>query len=86
MKLHIHSLVKSIICAVFFGCPSCQVKYEKKMTDLFAEIFRATPLCHVLNNEVFVVHGGIPGPDPRVTWQSPGFIEGVHGPWAPWLP
>lgn len=28
-----------------------QVKYEKKMTDLFAEIFRATPLCHVLNNE-----------------------------------
>lgn len=52
----------------FFG--ELEVKYEKKMTDLFAEIFRATPLCHVLNNEVFVVHGGIPGPDPRVWWKG----------------
>ncbi|CAE7762647.1 PP5, partial [Symbiodinium necroappetens] len=40
------------------------------MIDLFAEIFRATPLCHVINDEVFVVHGGIPGPDPRVWWKG----------------
>ncbi|CAJ1394873.1 unnamed protein product [Effrenium voratum] len=52
----------------FFG--EIEAKYEKRMTDLFAEIFRATPLCHVINNEVFVVHGGIPGPDPRVWWKG----------------
>jgi serine/threonine-protein phosphatase 5 len=52
----------------FFG--EIEVKYEKKMIDLFGELFRATPLCHVLNNEVFVVHGGIPGPDPRVWWKG----------------
>lgn len=28
---------------------------------VWAVRFRATPLCHVINNEVFVVHGGIPG-------------------------
>eukprot|EP00437_Effrenium_voratum_P001527 CAMPEP_0181433580 /NCGR_PEP_ID=MMETSP1110-20121109/19368_1 /TAXON_ID=174948 /ORGANISM="Symbiodinium sp., Strain CCMP421" /LENGTH=618 /DNA_ID=CAMNT_0023557043 /DNA_START=56 /DNA_END=1912 /DNA_ORIENTATION=+ len=52
----------------FFG--ELEVKYEKRMIDLFAEIFRATPLCHVINDEVFVVHGGIPGPDPRVWWKG----------------
>lgn len=52
----------------FFG--ELTVKYEKKMTELFGEMFRATPLCHVINNEVFVVHGGIPGPDPRVWWKG----------------
>jgi len=52
----------------FFG--ELQVKYERQMTQLFSEIFRATPLCHVINDEVFVVHGGIPGPDPRVWWKG----------------
>jgi len=52
----------------FFG--ELEVKYEKRMTALYAEIFRATPLCHVINDEVFVVHGGIPGPDPRVWWKG----------------
>jgi len=52
----------------FFG--EVQVKYEKKMTSLFEEIFKATPLCHVINGEVFVVHGGIPGPDPRIWWKG----------------
>mmetsp|Transcript_51828 Transcript_51828/g.93048 ORF Transcript_51828/g.93048 Transcript_51828/m.93048 type:complete len:611 (-) Transcript_51828:15-1847(-) len=52
----------------FFG--EVEVKYEKKMTELFVNIFQAVPLCHVLNNEVFVVHGGIPGPDPRVWWKG----------------
>jgi len=52
----------------FFG--ELTVKYDAKMCELFAEIFRATPLCHVINSEVFVVHGGIPGPDPRVWWKG----------------
>jgi serine/threonine-protein phosphatase 5 len=50
----------------FFG--EIEAKYEKKMCELFAEVFRATPLCHVLNEEVFVVHEGIPGPEPRFLW------------------
>lgn len=52
----------------FFG--ELEVKYEKKMTELFKELFQATPLCHVLNDQIFVVHGGIPGPDPRVWWKG----------------
>lgn len=52
----------------FFG--ELEVKYEKRMCDLFAEVFRATPLCQVINGEAFVVHGGIPGPDPRVWWKG----------------
>jgi diadenosine tetraphosphatase ApaH/serine/threonine PP2A family protein phosphatase len=52
----------------FFG--ELATKYEAKMCELFTEIFKATPLCHVINNEVFVVHGGIPGPDPRVWWKG----------------
>jgi len=40
-------------------------KYGDKMRDLFAEVFCALPLAHVLNNRVFVVHGGIPSnPEP----------------------
>uniref|UniRef100_A0A7S2QNK6 Serine/threonine-protein phosphatase n=1 Tax=Zooxanthella nutricula TaxID=1333877 RepID=A0A7S2QNK6_9DINO len=61
----------------FFG--EVEAKYEKKMCPLFAEIFRATPLCHVLNNEVFVVHGGIPGPDPRVWWKGINNQVGFSG-------
>mmetsp|Transcript_31282 Transcript_31282/g.99749 ORF Transcript_31282/g.99749 Transcript_31282/m.99749 type:complete len:631 (-) Transcript_31282:362-2254(-) len=61
----------------FFG--ELESKYEKRMCELFAEIFRATPLCHVLNNEVFVVHGGIPGPDPRVWWKGIDNQVGFEG-------
>ena len=35
-------------------------KYGDRMRDLFAEVFCALPLAHVLNGRVFVVHGGIP--------------------------
>jgi len=42
-------------------------KYGDKMRDLFAEVFCALPLAHVLNNRVFVVHGGIPSnPEPMM--------------------
>jgi len=61
----------------FFG--EIEVKYEKQMCDLFAELFRATPLAHVLNNEIFVVHGGIPGPDPRIWWKGMDNQVGFDG-------
>ena len=34
-------------------------KYSKNMSDFFTEIFNWLPLCHVINNGVFVTHGGL---------------------------
>ena len=34
-------------------------KYSKSMADFFTEIFNWLPLCHVINNSVFVTHGGL---------------------------
>lgn len=30
-------------------------KYNSKMAELFTEIFNYLPLCHVINNKVFVI-------------------------------
>jgi len=40
--------------------------------NAFSEAFRWLPLAHVLNDEVFVVHGGLPGPDPRLAFADAG--------------
>lgn len=34
-------------------------KYSKNMSDFFTEIFNWLPLCHLINNAVFVTHGGL---------------------------
>ena len=34
-------------------------KYGEAMYDLFCEAFCLLPLCHVINQQVFVVHGGL---------------------------
>lgn len=44
----------------------------KRLFDAFAESFRWLPLAHVLNDEVFVVHAGLPGPDPRLPFNDAG--------------
>ena len=41
-------------------------KYDLDLFNLFSESFRNLPLLHLVNNEVLVVHAGIPGPRPRV--------------------
>mmetsp|Transcript_84448 Transcript_84448/g.149412 ORF Transcript_84448/g.149412 Transcript_84448/m.149412 type:complete len:421 (+) Transcript_84448:53-1315(+) len=46
-----------------------QVKYEKKLMDLFSESFRHLPLAHVLQDQVFVSHAGLPGPQERL-WED----------------
>lgn len=34
-------------------------KYNESMIELFAEVFCCLPLAHVLNDKIFVVHGGL---------------------------
>lgn len=34
-------------------------KYDERLYDLFCAAFCKLPLCHVLNKEIFVVHGGL---------------------------
>lgn len=36
-----------------------KAKYSEKMFQLFSELFNAMPLAHVIENRVFVVHGGL---------------------------
>lgn len=34
-------------------------KYTAQMAELFTEIFNWLPLCHLINNKIFVCHGGL---------------------------
>jgi len=34
-------------------------KYNGQMADFFTEVYNWLPLCHVIHNKVFVVHGGL---------------------------
>lgn len=43
-----------------------EAKYENKLMELFSETFRYLPLAHVLENQVFVSHAGLPGPENRI--------------------
>ncbi|CCW61277.1 unnamed protein product [Phytomonas sp. EM1] len=36
-----------------------RAKYSPEVFDLFTEVFNALPIGHIINNEVFVVHGGL---------------------------
>merc|ERR1719229_360655 len=46
-----------------------EVKYEKKLMEVLSEGFRYLPLAHVLENQAFVVHAGISGPEERL-WEE----------------
>lgn len=41
-------------------------KYSPTLYSYFQKSFRSLPLCHTINNSIFVVHGGIPGNCPTV--------------------
>eukprot|EP01095_Lingulamoeba_sp_RSL-Kostka_P011893 TRINITY_DN462_c0_g1_i2.p1 TRINITY_DN462_c0_g1~~TRINITY_DN462_c0_g1_i2.p1 ORF type:complete len:357 (-),score=106.15 TRINITY_DN462_c0_g1_i2:161-1231(-) len=34
-------------------------KYNEKCMEIFSEIFCALPLCHIIDNKIFVTHGGL---------------------------
>ncbi|XP_035205647.1 serine/threonine-protein phosphatase 5-like, partial [Stegodyphus dumicola] len=36
-----------------------KAKYSAQMADLFTEVYNWLPLCHLLNNRVLVMHGGL---------------------------
>lgn len=36
-----------------------KAKYDVKTYDLFSQLFRMLPLCHVINKQVMVTHGGL---------------------------
>ena len=42
-----------------WGSLQVKAKYSSMMVDLFRETFCWLPLAHVLNNRVFIVHGGL---------------------------
>lgn len=35
-------------------------KYGPEIFEIFSDVFKQLPYCHVINNSIFVVHGGIP--------------------------
>lgn len=59
-----HELIEANMIYGFAG--ECMKKYDDTLFDLFSESFRKLSLCHLINKEVFVTHGGLPGPNPRI--------------------
>jgi len=47
-------------------CGEVGSKYDMELFNLFSEAFRNLPLCHLVEKKVLVLHGGLPGPDPRI--------------------
>jgi len=59
-----HEMLEANVIYGFAG--ECGSKYDLDLFNLFSEAFRNLPLLHLINNEVLVVHAGLPGPRPRV--------------------
>jgi len=58
-----HELIEANL--IYGFCGECCKKYDAGLFDLFSESFRYLSLCHLINKEIFVTHGGLPGPNPR---------------------
>jgi diadenosine tetraphosphatase ApaH/serine/threonine PP2A family protein phosphatase len=59
-----HEMLEANLIYGFAG--ETGAKYDLDLFNLFSEAFRNLPLLHLVNNEVLVVHAGLPGPRPRV--------------------
>lgn len=60
-----HELLEANIIYGFMG--ECHAKFGTgELFDLFSESFRHLPLAHLYNKDIMVVHGGLPGPNPRI--------------------
>jgi serine/threonine-protein phosphatase with EF-hands len=47
------------ICRVYGFEKECREKYDDLIFGMFAEVFRHLPLASIINNSIFVVHGGL---------------------------
>ena len=45
----------------------CIVKYNHSVFDLFSDCFACLPLASIVGDTIFVVHGGLPAADVRLT-------------------
>ncbi|CAJ1397176.1 unnamed protein product [Effrenium voratum] len=59
-----HEMLETNILYGF--CGECGAKYDMDLFNLFSEAFRNLPLAHLVDGKVLVLHGGLPGPDPRI--------------------
>mmetsp|Transcript_20817 Transcript_20817/g.67505 ORF Transcript_20817/g.67505 Transcript_20817/m.67505 type:complete len:562 (+) Transcript_20817:90-1775(+) len=59
-----HEMLETNILYGF--CGEVGSKYDMGLFDLFSEAFRNLPLCHLVEKKILVLHGGLPGPDPRI--------------------
>lgn len=59
-----HEMLETNILYGF--CGECGAKYDMALFDLFSEAFRRLPLCHLVEKKILVLHGGLPGPEPRI--------------------
>eukprot|EP00755_Sulcionema_specki_P022767 Sspe_Gene.77304::Locus_48290_Transcript_1_1_Confidence_1.000_Length_3039::g.77304::m.77304 len=52
---------ESFICTDHYGCRAEVLhKYSEEIYDMMVNLFNVMPLCSLVNNEMFVVHGGLP--------------------------
>lgn len=47
------------ICAVYGFQKECEAKYTKLVYAMICEVFNYIPLCSVINDSVFIIHGGL---------------------------
>ncbi|CAE7477002.1 PAPP5 [Symbiodinium microadriaticum] len=59
-----HEMLETNILYGF--CGECGSKYDMELFNLFSEAFRNLPLAHLVDGKVLILHGGLPGPDPRI--------------------
>jgi len=59
-----HEMLETNILYGF--CGECGSKYDMDLFNLFSEAFRNLPLAHLVDGKVLILHGGLPGPDPRI--------------------
>ena len=47
------------ICCVYGFQRECKEKYDELTFGMFAEVFRYLPLCTIVNDSLFIIHGGL---------------------------
>jgi serine/threonine-protein phosphatase 5 len=71
---------ESLHCNKIYGFEKEVInRYDEELFKLFQQVFNSIPLCHVIQNAIFVTHGGLP-PNPRVSLDEIKKIDRWHDP------